>query len=750
MVAITKRLLQVKPNKRALLASGALREARFFFKNTEDIFGNIGFFVINPDHVSIGSMRDANLGTRNLISKQNPELLQRAFQGKVGFVPPMTSDVDLGSASKSDNAKKPPTMFFIGPVQDTDGRILAVMTLRVDPWKDFARALKSFGNGASRESYAFDRNGVMLSSSRFEDQLRRIGLLAEDQSSALNIEIRDPGGNMVAGYRPGIARSQQPLTHMVSSALALRQQMESAGIRKGQSSVESNIEGYRDYRGVPVFGAWLWNADLDIGLAVEVDVDEALSHYYRTRVTIFSILGFTLVLSVGAILFVLIIGERTSRALMRARDNLEDTVAERTAELAEKQDLLRTAEERSRLLLNSAGEGIFGVDAEGRCTFANPTAMKLLGYSNEELIGQNIHKTIHHSHQDGSLYPVENCPMFKSFTEGTTHRVADEVLWRKDGTHFPVEYASTPMEKDGRLVGAVITFGDITERKAAAERFSALLESAPDAMIVSDETGNIVLVNSQAEVLFGYSREELIGKKIDMLVPEDIREVHPDYRAKFYADPKRLSMGFRSDFYGIAKDGRKIPMDIGLSPIETAEGLLVVASARDITERIEAETALRESEKRLQSILDTSPVGVAFSTKGKIQFANPRFKEMFGVGAGDSSPDLYVHPEERDSLVTKLTTGGKVEGYEIQLYNRDHEVREFLITYLPIRFDDEEGILGWLLDITDRKNAEKEIKEKFDELTRFRRLAVGREKMMIELKKEINELGGSIGSGSDV
>ena len=104
-----------------------------------------------------------------------------------------------------------------------------------------------------------------------------------------------------------------------------------------------------------------------------------------------------------------------------------------------------------------------------------------------------------------------------------------------------------------------------------------------------------------------------------------------------------------------------------------------------------------------------------------------------------------MHPKERDVLVTKLTTEGKVEGYEIQLYNRDHEVREFLITYLSITFDDEEGILGWMLDITDRKNAEKKIKEKFDELTRFRRLAVGREKMMIELKKEINELGAQLG-----
>jgi polar amino acid transport system substrate-binding protein len=91
-------------------------------------------------------------------------------------------------------------------------------------------------------------------------------------------------------------------------------------------------------------------------------------------------------------------------------------------------------------------------------------------------------------------------------------------------------------------------------------------------------------------------------------------------------------------------------------------------------------------------------------------------------------------------LVAKLTTGRKVEGYEIQLYNRDHDVRDFLITYLPIAFDKEEGILGWVLDITDRKNAEKEIKEKFDELSRFENMAIGRELKMIGLKKEINEL----------
>ncbi len=604
LVAMTKNLLKVDTQKDILLKSEALRKMRAFFKESKDIFPNIGFFIINPEHVSIGSMRDANIGTPNLISDQHPELLKRAFEGKVGFVPPITSDVFLGNTARSDKGKKPPTMFFIGPVQDADGRVLAVMTLRVNPWKDFARAMKTFGEAESREIYAFDRNGVLLSISRFEDQLRRIGLLSEDLKSALNIEIRDPGGNMLQGYRPERDRSQQPLTYMAAAVLGLRQKMEKAGIHQGHSPVVSNTVGYRDYRGVRVFGAWLWNEDLNVGLAVEIDVNDALAQYNRVRITVYGILGFTLLLSVGSVLLLLLLGERSSRALIRARDGLEEKVAERTSELKENEGRLAEAEERSRLLLNSAGDGIFGVDTDGKTNFINPAATRMLGFSEDELIGKNVHAVIHHSHADGSLYPVQNCPMYKAFTEGTSHHVDNEVLWRKDGTHFPVEYASTPMEKDGKLVGAVITFKDITERKAAEERFTALLESAPDAMVVSDETGSIVLVNSQAETVFGYSREELIGNNVDMLVPEEVREAHPDKRASFYADPKRLSMGFRGNFFGISKDGQKIPIDVGLSPIETEEGLLVVASIRDITERREMEAALASERERLQEKLE--------------------------------------------------------------------------------------------------------------------------------------------------
>ncbi len=156
--------------------------------------------------------------------------------------------------------------------------------------------------------------------------------------------------------------------------------MAKAGQTSGHSKIEIDMKGYRDYRGVPVFGAWLWNVDLGLGLATEIDVAEAMSDYYQIRWTVFGVLGLTLFLSVGAVLLVLILGERTSHALIKARENLEATVDERTAELQENQKQLEAAVERSGLILDSAGEGIFGVDLDGKVAFINPAANRMLGY----------------------------------------------------------------------------------------------------------------------------------------------------------------------------------------------------------------------------------------------------------------------------------------------------------------------------------------------------------------------------------
>jgi len=121
--------------------------------------------------------------------------------------------------------------------------------------------------------------------------------------------------------------------------------------------------------------------------------------------------------------------------------------------------------DRLSLLLDSTGEGIYGVDIEGRCSFINPAAARMLGYEPHEVLGRNMHELTHHSHPDGAHYPVECCPIFQAFRIGVPCRIDSEVLWRRDGHAFAVEYTSYPILEGGQVLGAVVTFVDISERK---------------------------------------------------------------------------------------------------------------------------------------------------------------------------------------------------------------------------------------------------------------------------------------------
>jgi two-component system sensor histidine kinase/response regulator len=154
---------------------------------------------------------------------------------------------------------------------------------------------------------------------------------------------------------------------------------------------------------------------------------------------------------------------------------------EQARELTTQREQLKTSEERSRLILESSAEGIFGVDTEGRMTFVNPAACRMLGFKPEELVHQPSHEIIHHHRPDGGAYPREECPMFAAYKAGKSSRVDDEYLWRKDGSGLAAEYGATPMLKDGFVVGAVITFSDITLRKRQESEIVAAKEQAEEA-----------------------------------------------------------------------------------------------------------------------------------------------------------------------------------------------------------------------------------------------------------------------------
>lgn len=178
-------------------------------------------------------------------------------------------------------------------------------------------------------------------------------------------------------------------------------------------------------------------------------------------------------------------------------------IEERTAELAK-------AEERSRLLLESVGDGVFGVDTKGNTIFINPIACRMLGYSSEELLGMNVHEAIHHSYADGGFYPMDDCPMNKAYSEERAFSVDDEVLWRKDGTNFPVEYSATPIGHGETIAGAMVAFRDITERRQAEKKLLQNMEDLErfSKLVVGREERMIKLKKEINELLQGLGRPD--------------------------------------------------------------------------------------------------------------------------------------------------------------------------------------------------------------------------------------------------
>ena len=178
---------------------------------------------------------------------------------------------------------------------------------------------------------------------------------------------------------------------------------------------------------------------------------------------------------------------------------------------------LRDGEEKLRLLLNTIGEGVYGIDTNGHCTFCNPAALQILGYhSQEELLGKNMHDLIHHSHEDSSHFPVENCEIFKAFTNNTGCHVEGQVFWRGDGASLPVEYWSVPQHKEGEVIGAVVTFTDITTRK----RSEAALQEQAERLreeIAERRKGEELLRLQQQEL-------ELLNSRLEQRVAHEVKK----------------------------------------------------------------------------------------------------------------------------------------------------------------------------------------------------------------------------------
>lgn len=310
LVALSRRLVNEGiPEDRTI--SATLVNLRNRLRPTLSANRDLGFFVIDRNYISMGSLRDSNLWTPNLIAARRSEMLDRVFEGESKFIPTIISDVPLGEEMP---ARLSPTLFLAAPLKDEHGNVFAVFTLRLDYLDEFNSITKRGTVGRTGETYAFDSEGVMISESRFREELAKMKLLQDRESTAARLRLADPGRNLEHSSltpKEQLKLRERPLTYMAQQAI------------RGKAGF--SVDAYPGYRGVPVVGAWLWDNEFSIGIATEMDKNEAYDIYYFVRNIWLAVIAVTVVIMVSLATMLINLRYRTERALAIRQDRLEET-----------------------------------------------------------------------------------------------------------------------------------------------------------------------------------------------------------------------------------------------------------------------------------------------------------------------------------------------------------------------------------------------------------------------------------------
>ncbi|MGK0482544.1 MAG: PAS domain S-box-containing protein, partial [Planctomycetota bacterium] len=406
-----------------------------------------GFSVVSVDGVVLASSRHTELGRR--LGEETQSFLRQLRENSAPSI------VGLPQQGRGTDFA---AMLVATALRDAGDAPIAILMLRIDPEQSFTQILRRGAIGESGESYAFNRDGKLISESRFDEDLKALGLVPEFGRSILSVDIRDPGGNLLQGHQPQLLRKDQPLTLMARSAIG--------------SGAGRDLRGYNDYRGVPVVGAWTWDERHQLGIATEIDVTEAYDSLNQTRLLFRIALGTTslLIMGMGALFYWM----RRSQAILSAKR--QQSVLSMLAAQAGREQ----SEERMRTVMESATDAIICSDEQGHVVLWNPAAEKMLGHSASDMRGRPFAAIIPESSLAAHDEGFRNMITSGGLLTRTAGLPVELHARHADGHEFPIELSLGC----GIAEGALLVTGfirDITRRVEMESEIHAARDKAEDA-----------------------------------------------------------------------------------------------------------------------------------------------------------------------------------------------------------------------------------------------------------------------------
>lgn len=372
-------------------------------------------------------------------------------------------------------------------------------------------------------------------------------------------------------------------------------------------------------------------------------------------------------------------------------------------------------------LINSIAAGILIVDPADRTIVdINEFALNLAGRTREEVVGQVCHRL---------TCPAEknNCPILDL---DQPRNMSKRKLLTRDGREVPILKTVSHIVRDGRDL-LLETFVDVTDEERSREELEktkkeledkvaertahlrGIIDTANNGIIVTDSKGRITEFSPAASEIFGYSRKEIMGRDISLLMPEPHRSNHAQYVRNYLAGGAPKVIGRQVVLEAKRKDGSVFPMEIALNTAVVNDDSIFVAVLHDVSVRKKMEEELENEQRRLQTILETSPVGVVVTVHNRAMFAN-KSMAMMGLSVGKEARQAYVDPADREKMLALLAANGRVEHFETQFKAVDGDNRDVILFCYDFDYQGEPAILGWVIDITDRKSMEVELRKNKD------------------------------------